>query len=223
MAGVLQIFISNKQTYRIQQNLSRLQENGRFALDYLRRYVRLTGYVDRASVTNLAWSCQQIRGNTFSASSPIITETANQMTFRFQSDGFGMSDCLGNQVNADTISTNTLSLGISSSTGEPNLSCQAGANNFDVVDGVENMRVLYGELVGNNIRYVPIASVSNVNNIQGIRISLLLRTSDNNLTQQPQPYQFDNDNNGVPETITPTDRRLRRAFTTTIALRNSCN
>ena len=34
IGGVMQIFISSKQTYRMQENLSRLQENGRFALDF---------------------------------------------------------------------------------------------------------------------------------------------------------------------------------------------
>ena len=35
MAGIIQIFISAKQGYRLQENLSRLQENGRFAMDFL--------------------------------------------------------------------------------------------------------------------------------------------------------------------------------------------
>jgi len=44
MAGVIQIFASNKQTYRIQDATSRLQENGRFAVDMLRRDIRMAGF-----------------------------------------------------------------------------------------------------------------------------------------------------------------------------------
>ena len=44
LGGLLQIFISSKQTYRMQEGLSRLQENGRFAIDFMARDIRLAGY-----------------------------------------------------------------------------------------------------------------------------------------------------------------------------------
>ncbi len=44
LAGVIQIFVGTKGTYRLQDNMSRLQENGRFALNYLTRDVRMAGY-----------------------------------------------------------------------------------------------------------------------------------------------------------------------------------
>ncbi len=46
MAGVIQIFLSAKQAYRLQENLSRLQENGRFAMDMIAQDIRMAGYVD---------------------------------------------------------------------------------------------------------------------------------------------------------------------------------
>jgi type IV pilus assembly protein PilW len=44
LAGVIQLFASTKTTYRLQENLARMQENGRFALDFLTRDVRMAGY-----------------------------------------------------------------------------------------------------------------------------------------------------------------------------------
>lgn len=44
LAGVLQIFISNKTTFRVQEGVSRLQENGRFALEFLGKDVRMADY-----------------------------------------------------------------------------------------------------------------------------------------------------------------------------------
>ena len=44
LTGVIQIYASTKATYRMQDNLARLQENGRFALDFLTRDVRMAGY-----------------------------------------------------------------------------------------------------------------------------------------------------------------------------------
>jgi type IV pilus assembly protein PilW len=43
-AGVLNIFLSSKQTYRGQSALSRLQENGRKAIDFLSQDIRMAGY-----------------------------------------------------------------------------------------------------------------------------------------------------------------------------------
>lgn len=43
--GVVQIYINSKQTYRMQDNESRLQENGRFALQYLSKDLRMAGFI----------------------------------------------------------------------------------------------------------------------------------------------------------------------------------
>jgi type IV pilus assembly protein PilW len=42
-AGIGQVFLSSKQTYQVQDQLSRLQENGRFAIDLLAHAVRMAG------------------------------------------------------------------------------------------------------------------------------------------------------------------------------------
>jgi len=44
LTGVIQIYASTKATYRLQDSLARLQENGRFALSFLTRDVRMAGY-----------------------------------------------------------------------------------------------------------------------------------------------------------------------------------
>jgi type IV pilus assembly protein PilW len=42
--GVIQIFIANNQAYRVTENMSRVQENGRFALDNLGQIIRIAGF-----------------------------------------------------------------------------------------------------------------------------------------------------------------------------------
>lgn len=44
IAGVLQIFLSSKQTYSTNNALSRVQESGRFAMDFLTQDIRNSGY-----------------------------------------------------------------------------------------------------------------------------------------------------------------------------------
>ncbi|WP_240906019.1 PilW family protein [Thiorhodococcus mannitoliphagus] len=43
-AGLLQIYLGSKQSYRVTDAISRLQENGRFALEYLARDIRQAGF-----------------------------------------------------------------------------------------------------------------------------------------------------------------------------------
>jgi len=45
LTGVLQIYLGSKQTYRMQDALSRLQENGRIAIEMLQRDIRPAGFM----------------------------------------------------------------------------------------------------------------------------------------------------------------------------------
>ena len=44
LAGVMHIFLNNKKTYRVQEAFARLQENGRFAMQFLTEDIRMAGY-----------------------------------------------------------------------------------------------------------------------------------------------------------------------------------
>lgn len=52
-AGVLQIFVSSKATYRAMEGLVRVQENGRFSIDRLARKMRLAGYMGCSNFDSL--------------------------------------------------------------------------------------------------------------------------------------------------------------------------
>lgn len=45
VAGIAQAFLSQRQTYRLQEALGRTQENGRYALDWIAREARMSGYL----------------------------------------------------------------------------------------------------------------------------------------------------------------------------------
>ena len=44
LGGLIQIYLSSKQSYNAQEQLARMQENGRFAMDLITRDLRRTGY-----------------------------------------------------------------------------------------------------------------------------------------------------------------------------------
>lgn len=52
MLGVGSVYTSSKRSYRLQEEFSRLQENGRFAMNYIARYVRAAGYSGCSSGLN---------------------------------------------------------------------------------------------------------------------------------------------------------------------------
>lgn len=54
LAGVMQVFVATRMTYRVDEGLARLQENGRFAIGHLAQRVRMAGYLgcQGSSLTN---------------------------------------------------------------------------------------------------------------------------------------------------------------------------
>lgn len=100
----------------------------------------------------------------------------------------------------------------------------------ELLAGVEDMQVFFGEDTDSDgvaNRYVtaevinePCSSGTNPGcwlRVVTVRVALLLRTLEDNVVIEPQTYVF----NGA--TVTATDRRMRRAFTFVVALRNQFN
>ncbi|MBI3772295.1 MAG: PilW family protein [Gammaproteobacteria bacterium] len=89
-----------------------------------------------------------------------------------------------------------------------------------LIEGIEDMQILYGEDVngdGNTLRYVA-ANHADMKKVVSLRLHLLFTSLEKNLAPGPQSYWF----NGamVTQPANTTDRRLFRAFTTTVKLRN---
>lgn len=89
----------------------------------------------------------------------------------------------------------------------------------EIVDGVENLQILYGEDTDSDSypnRYVTGDQVSDMLDVVSVRISLLLR-AENTSSDRTNTQTYDL----AGTTINPTDdRRMRRTMTSTIQLRN---
>lgn len=123
------------------------------------------------------------------------------------------------------------------SSAEPALYRRINSNNSEeLVEGVESMQILYGAdndalpavPVGQAPArsqypnyspdfYVSAANVADWRRVVSVRVSLLMRTREDNLASTAQTFPF----NGAefPSAGHP-DRRLRQVFTTTISIRN---
>ena len=100
--------------------------------------------------------------------------------------------------------------------------------NDELVEGIENMQILYGEDLSPNdddiqpTRYVTADNISDPDNVVAVRISLLVRTPQE--LNRPQAAATNrllgvDDATGVDIT-SQADRRIRKVFTTTIFVRN---
>lgn len=87
----------------------------------------------------------------------------------------------------------------------------------ELVDGVEDLWLRYGEDLNNdgapNV-YVEAAAVGNWSRVRSLRISLLLASNEDNVTEGAQPVDF----RGA--VVVPADNRFRQVLTTTVGLRN---
>jgi type IV pilus assembly protein PilW len=93
-----------------------------------------------------------------------------------------------------------------------------------LVEDVEDIDIVYGvDTDGDGVVdvYRRADAVADWNQVVSARISLLVVGPENNVTTNAQTYAFrDTDGDGLPDTQTAPDRRLRQVFSTTISLRN---
>ncbi len=103
---------------------------------------------------------------------------------------------------------------------------------FELVGGIENMQVMYGEDTDGDIipdTYVTADVVSNWENVISVRLGILARSIANTRYDSDGEYgtdldidtrTYDLDGDGVNEVDPPDERVIRQAFVSTIALRN---
>jgi type IV pilus assembly protein PilW len=92
----------------------------------------------------------------------------------------------------------------------------------ELVEGVENLQIAYGQTTGvNAVTYRKAGDITNWNNVVSVNIALLVRSQS----------EYGNDRDGgtydlISSTLgaritTPNDRHLRQVFATTVSLRNA--
>ena len=301
--AMLKVYVDASRMYRFNEGLARVQENGRFALEFIRRDARVAGfwgcYSDAALTNGISATSDayiNVGAGHITGTSDDGLNSSDSLTFR-SATGSGalvtsamsgpdgtitvdsasalatgtaalISDCEnGNFFQITGISGTALAHGAGAGANvSPNLSkaYAAGArvyearqatfcigpgadpaqpalrrlvnpapgqtctsNGDELLEGIENMQILYGEDTdadtdgangdGTANRYVAFgASGLDIDRIVSVRISVLARSINNNLTTEPSPYTF----NGITVTPGSADKYLRKVFTTTITLRN---
>ena len=220
-AGIVALFASTRQTYRTTEALSLLQENGRFAMEYLSRDLRKTGYRDiiNTSTPPVADAIVGWQGGSAApaaAALPAYTPETDALRIQYVKPDSGV----------ETNHTYYIAPGAD---GLPALwqrmISPAGSTPVlnEVSKGVFDMQVEYGLDTNDDDEldsYSTTPTASQWDQVVAVRLQLLFGSTKDNLVEGPMSLPFQK-NDG--STFTATDRRLYRPFTTTVALRNRLN
>ena len=258
-AGIYQVMSSSRQTYKTQSALAWLQADARFAIGTMTEHLRLAGarsisLIDSAIAFPYVTINRQPSNEWCPGCAPItFTLKAEQVLFggddnknkadavldgtdviavRYQGAERGSTrDCLGNYVSADTNTVDVYYVSINSE-----LRCSTGTHDWALVNGVENLQILYG--MADNLNpsnpqvscYLGASSPGtglgcvklDFDQVVSVRLDLLLHTAGDEgrrlrTDNDTSIYTLGGEDVQVSDII---DRRLRRVFSTTVSLRN---
>lgn len=214
------VYLAGRQSFRDQDESARLQETGRFVLDTISRVVHDTGRADVAPDNTLQkfilipGAGLALDGADGAAGAP------DSLIIRFASASAGEVDCLGGGTGgtaaAPLVVTQTLTFdGV-----DRELECSVnGGAAQPLASNVEDFQVTFGVdsngAVGSwNVDQYLAPTTANAPATMAIRVCVLVTTADN---MAPAAQQFV-DCNGALQVAG--DRRIRRAFSKVIGLRN---
>jgi type IV pilus assembly protein PilW len=212
LAGMIQVFMSNKASHNLQNGMSRLQENARSALDILSANIAMAGFT--TSVIPLdALTTANTQENITANADHGFTVAAGTASDIIEVNYESATDCLGNASGGTATDryylngTDLMCLGNGSATPEI------------IAEGIENMQILYGEdNDGDGItnRYINAGNIIVANPIVSVRVALLASTVDSVSGTDSGVYALLN----APAVGPFNDNRLRKVFTRTILFRN---
>ncbi|HEU0202747.1 MAG TPA: PilW family protein [Burkholderiaceae bacterium] len=243
----ISVFLGISRTARTQDAASRLDENGRFAIESITRAIRLAGYRN--------WGGPGGAPGYTGTGDPVINATdgtaattgySDTINVRFHGAGPAVGtadgsivDCLGNPVAegstlADRV-VNTFTVAASGS--ERVLTCDNGTGAVTLATNIDSLQILYGVDIsgGDRVadRWVRANDVANWDQVVAVRVSLMAvgEVGSRGLAADTATYRMFDENyvntsdngaiyNASADTSTDARSRLRKVYTTTIFLRN---
>lgn len=242
LLGISQVFLSSRQTFATNDAMTKLQENGRFALEFIAATARQAGYLSPGSAEGMPFPVEPINcGKGSAASNPCtVNGTAGEpdrVSFSAEPavviDG-SLRDCTGGAVPVNKIVINSYFI-IPPNANNPqsSLGCSSYnrsdsawlAQNQRLIDGIESLQVLYGIAsnadplsVGSFISADRVEAQNKWKDILAVRISVLANSLDPVSPAPPRRNYYLLD--APPFTPAVDDQRSRQIFTTTVQFKN---
>ena len=165
IAGVLNIFVSSNQSSRMLEGLSRLQENGRFALDFIGRDIRLAGH--RARVTGVSVCLNDKSGTAIGGTNDL---------------GVNGSDTISLEQSSCGLPQTIIYSIANGASGRRSLFKSDNGNNQELVEDVDNMQIEYGADTTNDGSpdyFVPAGIAAlDMSQVVSIRVTLAVKTAE---------------------------------------------
>ncbi len=216
------VFVSSRQTFREQEDNSRIQESGRFALEILGRSIKQAGHVEVPfNDFKVAFEGTAITGTNGGAG------VADTLTVQYEG-AVGDQDCEGtgvtvagriiqNYFNVDAANAELQCKGDISDT--PPVPAAPPVGNV-LLENVEDLQIRYGiDIDANQSVDQYVATPADWNQVITARVCVQVRSDKTNIVPAGSNY-FNCDDASVANAA---DRRLRRTFTATFNLRNRIN
>jgi type IV pilus assembly protein PilW len=196
VAGIGQLFVQSQKSFALQRNLSDMMDDGVFVLEDLAKGLLLAGYsVDGTVVPNYIGS----------------NSTDNELYYSFK---LGDLSQLNNSIclTGSPAIGSTITVHIYSATQV--LSCKSGSAAQPLISEVEKLEFRYGVKTAAGLFYYgKAADVSDWTKVFAVKVFLVLRSADDNLTRKKAKYKIEDTE------YTATDNRLYKVFSKTIFLR----
>jgi type IV pilus assembly protein PilW len=237
LLAVVQVFLGSRQTYVLADDMSRVQENGRFSMDFIAQNIRMGGYQGSKGDSLQAFlttACEEF--------APCTDNGAGTGSDRFAvwlnpppDDGTD-TDCTGAAVGDDDVIANVYYITSDADTGINSLTCRGFNTNTNtwnaaeqpLIDGIDNMQVLYGvdnpdpanpdaTDTGLN-QYVNANQVADWSVVKAVRVALLVSAGTENGSGEEMTRNYvllDAPQQAI------TDSHVRQIYTTTITLNNN--
>jgi type IV pilus assembly protein PilW len=219
VAGMSNLVLGSRQTSRIERNLLEMQTIGRIGIDFVGREIRNAGF--RANRERSLADSFPVAATPFLTAAAVVAgeAPAGGLTLRFQGVGDNWSsDCLGNlAARGDDVWESIWLQGAQIQCRVRNRTTNTDQT-LALIPQIEALNVTYGiddDGDGFADAYRAAAAVADWSRVASVNLALRVVSSEDGLAATPQPYlDFDG------AAVTPNDRRLRRSYSTVIALRN---
>ena len=203
LAALGYFFISSNQINRSTDDVSRMQENGRNALELMGRAIRQAGYrvdVDKAFSGAALAGVDGASGAT------------DSITVQYDAQEGGDVDCTGSAVASGLV---TAVFAISGNA----LTCNNGTTTVTVVDNIEDMQISYAIDAAKDgtidSAYIDSPTAAQLGQVAAVRVTLLTKGFNANVAaNKTQTLTY----NGT--SVTKTDGFLRQVYSATFTVRN---
>ena len=213
IAGTLSVYMSAKQGYRMGQGMTLMQATGRATLDFLSRELSMAGFPQASAIESFL---PAMVGDGGGNNSDVVA-----VRYRTPVNCFGTAtpvyaDGVQYAKNMYFVQNNAL---VCRTLAEDD-STLAEAT---IIPGVENIQLLYGEdtdatdSATNATKYVSAGNVVNWGNVVSVKIGVLVNSQSDIATSDDEVAY---DLQGQTQIAAANDHMRRRAYSTTVVVRN---